>query len=92
MAGIDHKTFKSMMRSASWREEDFKLNDDMQVRMLGEDVAVVAYKVHEALTAEGTPVTLDAADSSTWVRRDGHWLRATHTETLSGAPCGRDRH
>jgi len=48
--------------------------------------------VHEELTVEGKPVTLDAADSSTWVRRDGHWLCAAHTETLSGDPYGRDRH
>lgn len=92
VAEIDHKTFKRMMRTASWTVEDFKLNDDMQVRMLGENVAVVAYKVHEELTVEGKPVTLDAADSSTWVRRDGHWLCAAHTETLSGDPYGRDRH
>lgn len=58
-----------MMRTAPWTLDSFKLSDDMQVRMLGKDVAVVAYQVHEELTVEGKPVTLDAADSSTWVRR-----------------------
>jgi hypothetical protein len=59
--------------------------------MLGKDVAVVAYQVHEELTVEGKPVTLDAADSSTWVRRGGHWLCVVHTEAPVGDPYGRDR-
>jgi hypothetical protein len=91
VAEIDHKTFENMMRTAPWTLDAFKLSDDMQVRMLGKDVAVVAYKVHEELTVEGKPVTLDAADSSTWVRRDGHWLCVAHTESLFGDPYGRDR-
>ena len=89
---INHKTFERMMRTASWTLDAFRLDDDMQVRMLGDDVAVVAYKVHEELTVEGKPISLDAADSSTWVWRDGHWLCAAHTEALSGDPYGRDRH
>jgi hypothetical protein len=61
------------------------------VRLLGDDVAIVAYQVHEELTVDGKPVTLDAADSSTWVRRDGRWLCALHTEAIAGDPFGRDR-
>src|SRR6266540_6516732 len=37
------------------------------------------------------PVELDAADASTWVRRNGKWLCALHTESLKGDPFGRDR-
>ena len=59
--------------------------------MLRDDVAVVAYVVTEELTVENKPVTLKAADSSTWVRRDGRWVCAVHTESLSGDPFGRDR-
>jgi hypothetical protein len=33
---------------------------------------------------------VDAADSSTWVHRDGRWLCALHTEAIAGAPFGRD--
>ena len=36
-------------------------------------------------------MALDAADSSTWVRRDGRWLCAMHTEAIAGDPFGRDR-
>jgi ketosteroid isomerase-like protein len=91
VAEIDHGAFERMMRNAPWTLDSFKLSDDMQVRMLGKDVAVVAYKVHEELTVEGKPVTLDAADSSTWVRREGQWFCAAHTEALFGDPYGRDR-
>jgi hypothetical protein len=30
-------------------------------------------------------------DSSTWVRRNGCWLCALHTEAIAGDPFGRDR-
>ena len=33
----------------------------------------------------------DAADASTWVRRNGRWVCALHTESLKGDPFGRDR-
>jgi hypothetical protein len=56
-----------------------------------DDVAVLAYKVHEELTVEGKKVSFDAADASTWVKRKGQWLCALHTESLSGDPFGRDR-
>jgi ketosteroid isomerase-like protein len=91
VAEIDHKTFENMMRTAPGTLDAFKLSDDMQVRMLGKDVAVVAYQVHEEMTVEGKPVTLDAADSSTWVRHGGRWLCVAHTEALVGDPYGRDR-
>jgi hypothetical protein len=65
--------------------------DDARVRLLGNDFAILAYNVHEELTVEGKPVTLDAADASTWVRRDGRWLCALHTESIVADPFGRDR-
>jgi uncharacterized protein DUF4440 len=69
----------------------FELKDGAQVRSLGDGVAIVAYQVHEELTVDGKPVTLDAADASVWVRRDGRWLCAMHTESIAGDPFGRDR-
>jgi hypothetical protein len=80
-----------MMRKASWVLEEFDLDADAEVRMLAKDVALVAYKVHEKLTVDGQPVQLDAADASTWVKRDGRWVCALHTEALAGDPFGRDR-
>ena len=88
---LDRSTLAGMMKTASYTLNDFTISDDAQVRLLGDDVAVLAYNVHEELTVEGKPVTLDAADASTWVRRNGRWVCALHTESLKGDPFGRDR-
>jgi uncharacterized protein (TIGR02246 family) len=88
---MDRKTLAAMMKATSYTLNRFVLKDGAQVRLLRDDVAIVAYQVHEELTVEGKPVTLDAADSSTWVRRNGRWLCALHTEAISGDPFGRDR-
>jgi uncharacterized protein (TIGR02246 family) len=78
------------LRRSPYELKEFAI-DDVHVRRLGDDVAIVAYKVHEELVVDGKPVTLDAADASTWVRRDGRWRCALHTESLKGDPFGRDR-
>ena len=59
--------------------------------MLTDDVAVIASAVREDLTVDGKPLTIKAADASTWVRRNGRWVCALHTESLLGDPFGRDR-
>ena len=88
---IDRKTFAEMMRSATYQLHSYSLQGEPAVRFLGDDVAIVAYQVREEMTVEGKPLTLEASDASTWVRRDGRWLCALHTESLSGDPFGRDR-
>jgi len=88
---IDKSTFAAMMQGASWAIVDFDIGDDVQIRLLSDDSAVLAYTVHEALTVDGQRVAIDAADASAWVRRDGQWLCALHTESIAGDPFGRDR-
>ena len=91
VAELDHATYRKMMDDQKqWSLEDYELAD-VKVRMLGDDVAIVAYKVKEDMTVEGKPLKLEAADTSTWVRKDGRWLCALHTEALTGDPFGRDR-
>lgn len=87
---INRQAMADMMKNAPYILHDFELKD-AEVRQLRDDVAVLAYNVHEELTVDGKPVKLDAADASTWVRRDGRWLCALHTESLTGDPFGRDR-
>jgi hypothetical protein len=87
---IDKRTFGKIMSGGNWTLEDFALSD-VEVLKLSDDVAVIGYKVHEDLTVDGKPLTLDAADASTWVRRDGGWVCAMHTESILGDPYGRDR-
>lgn len=88
---ISRQALADMMRSAHYTLDEFDVKDDAQVRLLNDDAAVVAYKVHSEMTVEGKPVAIDAADTSGWVRRDGRWVCALHTETLLGDPFGRDR-
>ena len=88
---LDEKTYNAMLADDAWAIRSFDLDRDAQVRMVADDVAVVAYKVREELTVKGQPVRLDAADTSVWVRREGRWRCAAHTESLTGDPYGRDR-
>ena len=90
VARISQKQFAGMLQAGGWTLHQFELSD-VQVRVLSEDVAIVAYKVKETLTVEGKPLTIEASDSSTWVRRDGNWVCSLHTEALLGDPFGRDR-
>jgi uncharacterized protein (TIGR02246 family) len=91
MASIDRNKFRDMMQAANYTIDDVYIGPDVEMKLLGDDTAVLAYNVHERLTVDGKSVTLDAADSSTWVRRDGKWLCALHTESIKGDPFGRDR-
>jgi len=88
VASVDRKTYESMMQSSNHRVNEFEIKDP-KVRLLTEDVAVIAYQVHEELTIDGKPHSLDASETSTWVRRDGRWVCAQHSESIAGDPFGR---
>lgn len=90
VASIDRQGFINMMNAPNYILNKFKLKDP-EVRLLGDDIAILAYKVHEDLTVEGKDLVVDAADASMWVRRDGRWVCAMHTESILGDPFGRDR-
>lgn len=92
IASVDRKTFTKIMQNAKYTLEEFELSDDVKVRAIGNDVAILAYKVREKLIVDGKPVTLEASDASTWVRKNGRWVCALHTESVLGDPYGRDRH
>jgi hypothetical protein len=65
---------------------DFELDEkNAHVRMLGDDVAIVAYPVKEDMRFGGKDLHLEAYDSTVWVRRGENWVAALHTETIAGA-------
>jgi hypothetical protein len=53
VASIDREAFKGMLSDSSWSVQDYDVSD-VQVRLLSDDVAIVAYKVTEDLTVEGS--------------------------------------
>jgi len=89
---LTHDGYRGMARQgdALWRLKSFRF-DDVKVIFPAENVAVIAYTVTEEMNVEGKPLTLKAADATTWVRQDGKWLAALHTESVLGDPFGRQR-
>jgi hypothetical protein len=88
---VDERAFTAMLTEPPYVIHRVDLADGAHVRLVADDVAVVAYRVREEVTVDGERLTLDANDSSTWVRRDGQWRCALHTEAIAGDPFGRDR-
>ena len=87
---IDKKTFAHLMETGTWVLHDFDIHD-VKVQQLSDDVAIIGYKVREKLTVDGERLTMEASDASTWVKKDGRWVCALHTESVAGDPFGRDR-
>jgi uncharacterized protein (TIGR02246 family) len=92
VSAIDAATMAKLTTEGEWELDEYSLDEkNAQVRMLSDDVAIVAYKVNERVVVDGKELPVEANDASVWVRRDGKWLCALHTESLSGDPYGRDR-
>lgn len=79
-----------MEQNQQYTLETFALKD-VKARMITPDLGIIAYTVHEKLTVEGKPIEFIAADTSTWVRRNGKWECVMHTESILGDPFGRDK-
>jgi hypothetical protein len=92
VSAIDAPAMRKIISESEWQLDEYSVDEkNAQVRMLSDDVAIVAYKVNERVVVGGTELPVEANDASVWVRRDGKWLCALHTESLSGDPYGRDR-
>ena len=92
VSAIDPKTMGKLTTEGDWQLQQFSFDDrSTQVQFVNEDVAIVAYKVNERVVVDGKTVPIEANDSSVWVRRNGEWRCALHTESLAGDPYGRDR-
>ena len=87
---ISRNQFAQMMQKDDYRVRAFKFDEaNANVRQIRDDVAVVAYKVHEEFERGGKAQKQDAFDSSVWVRKGDRWECAVHTETLAApVPAG----
>ena len=92
VSAIDPDTMARLTREGDWELERYIFDESTaKVQFLTDDIALVAYHVNEKLTVDGKHVNLDANDASVWVRKNGDWLCAMHTESVAGDPFGRDR-
>lgn len=92
VSAIDRASMRKMTEGGKWELQQFTFNEKTrQVRLISDDVAIVGYTVSERIVVEGKTLQFDANDSSVWVRRDGEWRCALHTESLAGDPYGRDK-
>jgi hypothetical protein len=79
---FDHATYTKMANEGSMQLTDYELRD-IDVVFPTETTAILTYKVRQRMAVRGKDQELvqDMNDSSTWVRSDGKWLCAAHTET-----------
>lgn len=78
---INPEKYGQMTRDGQWRLDAFTFSD-IEVIFPSDDVAVIAYKVHQTGAMKGQSMDLHAADSTTWVRDGDGWKCALHTETI----------
>lgn len=90
VSAIDSKAMAKMTTEGKWDLKEYAFDaKSTQVRFISDDVAIVAYKVNEQVVMDGKTLPLEANDASVWVRRDGEWRCALHTESVAGDPFGR---
>ena len=80
---MDPQLYKEMTEQGDWELDEFEFSD-VEVIFPNEDTGIIAYKVHQTGSMKGERMDLNCADSSTWVREDGEWKCALHTETILG--------
>jgi ketosteroid isomerase-like protein len=87
---MDRERLGAMLGHPNFELTSYSIDDEQfRVHQIADDVAVVSYQVREDLIVDGKPESIEAFDTSVWVRRDGQWLCASHTESLKGDPFGR---
>ena len=91
IASLDHRAVATMLNQLTWKLKSFEIDPNVIVRVIGENIALLAYKVHQVLAVDSRLLEFDALDTSTWVRRNGRWRCVLHTEAIAGDPFGRDR-
>lgn len=82
---MNPKKCEEMTRDGKWTLDEFEFKD-VDVVFPSDDVAVIAYTVHQTGTMGDKPMDLTCADSSTWVRDGADWKCALHTETVMERP------
>ena len=81
---FDPPTYEKMAADPDSRVLDYRFSD-FEVLFPRDDVAIATYKAWQKFTRKGEAIEQDVVDSSTWVRLDGGWKCAAHTESMAAA-------
>ena len=76
---FDPSQYAKMLQHPKHGLLDYTLSD-MAVLFPTEDIAIVTYRAKQAMQMDGKQFEQDVVDSSTWVKLDGKWKCAAHTE------------
>lgn len=91
VTAMDKNTMEKLTVEGPWSIDSYELDESsLQIEMIDNDTAAIAYKVTERIRLEGKPMTLVAHDSSLWRRKGGTWEVVMHTESVAGEPFGRE--
>jgi hypothetical protein len=86
---MEKNALAGMIKEPPYEIKSFDLKaGDVKYKLVGEEVAIVAYPVQEEMVAGGKAKTLAAYDLSVWYRRDGQWVCAAHTESIADPSGG----
>ncbi len=79
---VTEQEFRDMVESGQGKIKAYEIFDDsVEMREVTPEMAIIAYKVKSTFFHEGKDKTIEAVDTSTWLRRNGRWVCAMHTET-----------
>ena len=78
---FDHAAYQKMAAKDDYRLVGFKLSK-MDVVFPRDDLAIATYHAAQTMEKEGTPMQMEAFDSSTWIRLHEGWKCVAHTESL----------
>lgn len=81
MSSVNQEQFTKMFTAHKDSIKKFQIDENPEVRLITPDTAIIAYKVNCTMDDDGKTKTVEAVDTSTWVKRGGQWTCAMHTET-----------
>ncbi len=83
---FDHATYRQMAEHGSMVIKRYELGE-MDATFVGENTAILSYKVKQVLSPRGKSEETEQqmSDTSTWVKVGGGWRCAMHTETPMAA-------
>lgn len=77
---FDHAAYARMARDDRYKLVDYDITH-MDVVFPRDDVAIATYQVDQKMEMQGQAQRMAMYDTSTWVKVDGKWLCAMHTES-----------